>query len=133
MPDAQNESIHELTEVEQVMVSRFANRFYLNREVELEEITAILHAARHAGTGANVQPWKVYVTTGAAKARLTDAIIAAHKQPAQHRSEYSYFPDPLPEPFASRRREFGSIFYGSMGIAHDDVASRAAQTERNCR
>ncbi|RON45173.1 nitroreductase [Pseudomonas frederiksbergensis] len=133
MPDAQTESILELTEVEQIMVSRFANRFYLNREVELEVITAILHAARHAGTGANVQPWKVYVTTGAAKATLTGAIIAAHKQPAQPSSEYSYFPDPLPEPYASRRREFGSIFYGSLGIAHDDLSSRATQTERNCR
>lgn len=133
MPDAQTESIHELTDVEQIMVSRFANRFYLNREVELEVITAILHAARHAGTGANVQPWRVYVTTGAAKATLTDAINAAHKQPGQHSSEYSYFPDPLPEPYASRRREFGSIFYGSLGIAHDDLSSRATQTERNCR
>ncbi|MFJ3525335.1 nitroreductase [Pseudomonas sp. NPDC090203] len=134
MSDTQTKATHELTEVEQIMVSRFANRFYSSRDVAIADLTAILHAARHAGTGANVQPWRVYVTTGTAKAALTDAIIDAHRQrPSQHSSEYDYFPDPLPEPYASRRREFGSVFYGSLGIAPGDLASRSAQTERNCR
>jgi nitroreductase len=134
MPSTQAKSPQEFTEVEQVMMSRFANRFYLNRAVDLQLITGILHAARHAGTGANVQPWRVYVTTGSAKTALTNAISTAHRTaPGEHTSEYSYFPDPLPEPFATRRREFGSVFYGSLGIAHDDLTERAAQTERNCR
>jgi nitroreductase len=128
------EVTHELTELEQIMRSRFANRFYLDREVDLEVITGILDSARYAGTGANVQPWRVYVTAGQAKATLTDALTRAHQtSPNEHSSEYRYLPDPLPEPFNSRRREFGSIFFGSLGIAHDDVAARAANTARNCR
>lgn len=134
MPATPHKSTQELTEVEHIMMSRFANRFYLDRAVDLEVITGILQAARHAGTGANIQPWRVYVTTGAAKTALTDAITAAHKTaPGEYSSEYSYLPDPLPEPFASRRREFGAVFYGSLGIAHDDLAARSEQTERNCR
>jgi nitroreductase len=134
MPSTQAKPTQAFTDVEHIMMSRFANRFYLNRAVDLEAITGILHAARHAGSGANVQPWRVYVTAGAAKTALTDAITAAHKTaPGQHSSEYSYLPDPLPEPFASRRREFGSVFYSSLGIAHDDLPARAEQTERNCR
>jgi nitroreductase len=120
--------------VEQVMMARFANRFYLNREVDLEAVTGILNAARYAGTGVNVQPWRVHVVTGAAKAALTDAIGAAHETaPGAHSPEYSYLPDTLPEPYASRRRRFGAVFYGSLGIAHDDHAARAAQTARNYR
>jgi nitroreductase len=134
MASFKTKSPRELTEVEQIMMSRFANRFYLNREVDLEVVTGILHAARYAGTGANVQPWRVYVTTGTVKTALADAISTAHKTaPGEHSSEYSYLPDPLPEPFASRRREFGSVFYGSLGIAPEDAVARAAQTERNCR
>jgi nitroreductase len=127
-------STHAVSDVENIMMSRFANRFYLNRDVDLEVITGILEAARYAGTGANVQPWRVYVTTGAAKTALTDAISTAHHTaPGEHASEYRYLPDPLPEPFASRRRDFGSVFYGSLGIEHDDLAARAEQTARNCR
>ncbi|MFM0341916.1 nitroreductase [Paraburkholderia fungorum] len=134
MSDVQEKTLQVSTEVEKVMMSRFANRFYLNRAVDLEIVTGILNSARYAGTGANVQPWRVYVTTGAAKATLTKAIGNAHETaPGEHASEYRYLPDPLPEPFASRRREFGSAFYGSLGIAHDDLAARAAQSARNCR
>jgi len=134
MSDDKTKSPQELSEVEKIMMSRFANRFFLNREVGLETITGILNAARYAGTGANVQPWRVYVTAGAAKTVLTDAISTAHETASgEHSSEYRYLPDPLPEPFASRRREFGSVFYGSLDIAHDDLAARAAQSARNCR
>jgi nitroreductase len=128
------ESSHELTAVEQVMVARFANRFYLSLDVDHGSVAGILSAARHAGTGANVQPWRVYVVTGAAKTALADAIGAAHEAaPGAYSPEYRYFPDALPEPFASRRRQFGAVFYGSLGIAQDDHAARAARTARNYR
>lgn len=128
------ETTHELTELEKIMMSRFANRFYLDREVDLEVVRGILNSARYAATGANVQPWRVHVTAGHAKNRLIDAISAAHEtSPAEHTSEYRYFPDPLPEPFASRLREFGAVFFGSLGIGREDVAARAANTARNCR
>ncbi|GGC88828.1 nitroreductase [Undibacterium terreum] len=128
------ESSKEVSEVEKVMMSRFANRFYLHREVDLEAITGILNAARYAATGGNVQPWRVYVLAGAAKTALADAIATAHETASgEHKSEYNYLPAPLPEPFASRRNEFASVFYGSLGIAQEDMAARAVQSARNCR
>ncbi|HGL4258114.1 nitroreductase [Burkholderia dolosa] len=128
------EATHEVTELEKIMMSRFANRFYLDREVDLAVVTGILDSARYAATGANVQPWRVHVATGDAKAQLVDALSTAHDtSPADHVSEYRYLPDVLPEPFASRRREFGAVFFGSLGIGHDDVVARAANTARNCR
>ncbi|PTB20040.1 nitroreductase [Trinickia symbiotica] len=128
------ETTHELTELEKIMMSRFANRFYLNREVDLAVVRGILNSARYAATGANVQPWRVHVTTGDAKERLISALSAAHETSAgDHSSEYRYFPETLPEPFAARLREFGAVFFGSLGIAREDVAARAANTARNCR
>ncbi|PRG87505.1 nitroreductase [Burkholderia multivorans] len=128
------ETAHELTELERIMMSRFANRFYLNREVDPAVVKGILNAARYAATGANVQPWRVHVAAGPAKERLVDALGTAHAtSPHDHASEYRYLPEPLPEPFASRRREFGAVFFGSLGIGPQDNAARAANTARNCR
>ncbi|MGA7812917.1 nitroreductase [Caballeronia sp.] len=128
------EATHEFTELEKIMMSRFANRFYLNREVDLAIVRGILNSARYAATGANVQPWRVHVTAGSARERLINAISAAHRaSPGDHSSEYRYLPEALPEPFASRRREFGTVFFGSLGIGPEDVAARTANTARNCR
>ncbi|SAL59657.1 nitroreductase [Caballeronia cordobensis] len=113
-----------LSETEHIMMSRFANRFFLDREVDLDAITGILDAARYAGTGANVQPWRVYVTAGTAKLTLTDAISHAHAtSAAEHSSEYSYLPDPLPEPFASRRRE-SVRFSSARSVSRMMIATR---------
>jgi nitroreductase len=128
------EATQELTDLEKIMMSRFANRFYLNREVDPAVVRGILNSARYAATGANVQPWRVHVTAGDAKERLINAISTAHEtSPNDHSSEYRYFPETLPEPFAARLREFGAVFFGSLGIGREDVAARAANTARNCR
>jgi nitroreductase len=125
------ETAHELTDLERIMMSRFANRFYLNREVDPAIVKGILNSARYAATGANVQPWRVHVTAGNAKERLINAISAVHEaSPGDHSSEYRYLPEALPEPFASRLREFGTVFFGSLGIGREDVAARAANTSR---
>ncbi|AFT88088.1 nitroreductase [Paraburkholderia phenoliruptrix] len=128
------ETALDLTELERVMISRFANRFFLNREVDPAIVKGILNSARYAATGANVQPWRVHVAAGSARRQLIDAISTAHEtSPGDHSSEYRYLPETLPEPFASRLREFGAVFFGSLGIGREDVAARAANTARNCR
>lgn len=120
--------------VDHVMVGRFANRFFSDRPVDVVILRAILEAARYAGTGANLQPWQVHVVSGPALSALGDAMTAAQQTASDaHSSEYKYLPEPLPEPFAARRREFGSVFYGSLGIAQDDHCARSVQTLRNFR
>ncbi|WP_426237727.1 nitroreductase [Pararhizobium sp. DWP1-1-3] len=118
--------------VDGVMRGRFANRFYLDRPVD--PATDIIEVSRYAGTGANVQPWHVHVVSGLAKARLIEALEVAHEtEPAAHTSEYTYLISDLSEPYASRRKEFGAVFYGALGITSDDHAARAMQTARNLR
>jgi nitroreductase len=125
-------ALNSVSAVDHVMRGRFANRFFVDRPVGLATITEIIEVARHAGTGANVQPWRVHVVTGHAKGTLTRAIGVAHETaPGAHLAEYNYFPENLPEPYASRRREFGAVFYGSIGVDAKDQAARAAQTARN--
>jgi len=120
--------------VDAVIRGRFANRFYLDRQLELATVREIIEVSRHAGTGANVQPWHVHLVAGSAKTRLVEALGIAHETaPGDHVSEYTYLPAELPELYAARRREFGAVFYGALGIALDDHAARALQTARNYR
>lgn len=120
--------------VDGVMRGRFANRFYLDRVVDLATVREIIEVSRHAGTGANVQPWHVHLVAGRAKGHLIEALELAHEtEPAAHSSEYTYLASDLPEPYASRRKEFGAAFYGALGIAIEDHAARAVQTARNVR
>ncbi len=120
--------------VDRVIRGRFANRYFVDRPVELATVRQIVEVAGHAGTGANLQPWQVHLLTGPAKSSLVEALGAAHEtEVGHHRPEYNYLPTELPEPFASRRREFGAVFYGALGISVEDQPARAAQTARNYR
>ncbi len=92
--------------------------------------------AARAPSGTNTQPWKVTVLTGQAKAALSDAILAAHGDPAvsaQHSEEYAYFPREWVSPYIDRRRKVGWDLYALLGLTREDKAGMAAQHGRNYR
>ncbi|GJD53054.1 Chloronitrobenzene nitroreductase [Methylobacterium crusticola] len=118
--------------LDSVMKERFATRFYADRPVSHDTVRDILEAARHAPSGANIQPWQVHALAGAAKAEICRDILATHAaEAAQHVSEYTYYASSLPDRYQGRKQAFGQVFYGSLGIAQDDARGRAAQTARN--
>lgn len=113
---------------------RVAVRRFMPGQVPLDVVRDILRTASHAPSGANLQPWRVYVVAGAAKAALCAQVETAHRHHAEaHAEEYPYYPDAGLEPYASRKRQFGQVFYGALGIQPDDVQGRARQTARNFR
>ena len=97
----------------------------------LEEILVV---ASRAPSGTNTQPWQVHVLTGAARARLAAAIVAAYDDPEQARShseEYAYYPREWVEPYLGRRRKVGWDLYGLLGIGKADKTRMHAQHRRN--
>jgi len=122
--------------VDAAITSRRSIRAYLDLPVAREDIARILEVAARAPSGTNTQPWKVYVLTGAAKARLSDAILAAYADPAQakqHVEEYAYYPRAWVSPFIDRRRKVGWDLYALLGLTREDKAGMAAQHGRNYR
>ncbi len=118
--------------VDTAITGRFANRRFSDRAVSRELIESILNVARFAPSGANIQPWHVYVAAGKSKQRLSALLVQAHGEAAdRHRAEYQYYASELPEPYLSRREQFGKAYYGSLGIDRADQAARARQTARN--
>lgn len=120
--------------VDAAITSRRSIRAFLDRSVEQEEIARILDVAARAPSGTNTQPWKVYVLTGAARQRLSKAILAAVADPAQaalHQEEYPYYPRQWEAPYIDRRRKVGWDLYSLLGLTRDNKAGMAAQHARN--
>ena len=122
--------------VDAAITSRRSIRAFLPTPVAREDVEAILEVSARAPSGTNTQPWRVYVLTGAAKERLSGAILAAYNDPQrarEHTEEYHYYPREWVSPFVDRRRKVGWDLYGLLGLTRDDKAGMAAQHGRNYR
>jgi nitroreductase len=122
--------------VDAAIASRRSIRGFLPTPVAREDIEAILAVSARAPSGTNIQPWKVTVLTGAAKQRLSDAIIAVYQDKqaaAAHTEEYAYYPREWRSPFIERRRKVGWDLYALLGLTREDKAGMAAQHGRNYR
>lgn len=120
--------------VDAAITSRRSIRAFLDKPVEREDISRILDVAARAPSGTNTQPWKVHVLTGAARERLSNAILAAYHDPAQaaeHHEEYPYYPREWVSPYIDRRRKVGWDLYSLLGLTRDNKAGMAAQHARN--
>ena len=114
------------------IASRRSVRAFLPDPVPRETVERILTASARAPSGTNMQPWRVRVLTGAAKARLSQAVHdAAMNEPERHKSEYAYYPAQFTEPYLGRRRKVGWDLYGLLGIKKGDVEKMRVQHARN--
>jgi nitroreductase len=120
--------------VDHAIITRQSVRAFLPTPVPRATIEEILSIAARAPSGTNTQPWKVSVLTGAAKARLSAAIVAVYddaEQRRQHIEEYAYYPTQWVEPYLARRRKIGWDLYGLLGIGKTDKERMHAQHGRN--
>lgn len=115
--------------VSSVVRSRRAIRAFKPDPLPREVVERILGEAACAPSGANIQPWRVYVVSGMAKAGLTDAVVSAFR--AGIAPAPAHFPEPLPDLFGARLQDFGARYYASLGIERTDALARKRQTERN--
>jgi len=120
--------------VDAAIVSRRSIRAFLPTPVPRATIEDILRVARHAPSGTNLQPWKVYVMTGALRQKLTDTVLAICADPEEakkHIEEVRYYPEKFFPPYIERRRAVGWGLYGRLGITREDRAGMRAQGQRN--
>ncbi|NML34675.1 nitroreductase [Paraburkholderia antibiotica] len=122
--------------VDAALTTRRSIRAFLPTPVPRADIEAILEAASRAPSGTNTQPWKVYVLSGDALARLSRELLAAYDDPgrdALYHEEYPYYPQQWLSPFIDRRRKIGWDMYGLLGIDKGDKARMHEQHARNFR
>jgi nitroreductase len=120
--------------VDHAITTRQSIRAFRPTPVPRGTVAEILSIATRAPSGTNTQPWKVVVLTGAAKARLSAAIMQVYDDPErrrQHTEEYAYYPTQWVEPYLGRRRKIGWDLYGLLGIGKTDKDRMHAQHGRN--
>lgn len=116
----------------EALATRKSIRAFLPTPVPRAVIEDILRAASRAPSGANIQPWKVQVLSGASRARLCERLMRAYDtdEPG-HTDGYQYYPTEWFEPYLARRRKVGYDLYSHLGIARGDRARMKAQLGRN--
>lgn len=114
-------------EVSEAVARRMSVRAFKPDPVPGAVVREILEAARHAPSGGNLQPWRVYALAGAPLAELK-ARAAANGPEAP---DYAVYPENLWEPFRTRRFQCGEDLYASIAIPRDDRPARFAQLAKN--
>lgn len=120
--------------VDHAITTRQSARAFLPTPVSRATVEEILAVATRAPSGTNTQPWKVTVLTGAAKDRLSAAIMNVYDDAElrrTHTEEYAYYPTQWIEPYLGRRRKIGWDLYGLLGIGKTDKERMHAQHGRN--
>jgi nitroreductase len=118
-------------DVFEALATRRSVRGFRPDPVPRATVEAILAAASRAPSGSNIQPWRVRVTVGEEKARLSAALREAQAAGARVARDYHYYPRVWREPYLSRRRQLGWSLYSLCGIARGDHAAGEAQRARN--
>jgi nitroreductase len=113
-------------DVYEALRSRRSVRGFLNRQVPLDVLRRVLTAALHAPSGGNLQPWHVYVVSGA---RLDDLKTRVRRRVAAgdpgDQPPVPPYPLPLPGCYARRLDDMGARRYAAVGVARDDQDGRA--------
>ena len=122
-------------DVYEAVTSRRAVRRFTDEPVPRELLERVLSAAAWAPSGSNLQPWHIYVVTGAPLAQLKKLAVerVAAGDPWDER-EFEMYPRVLNSPYGDRRSAFGRERYSFLGITREDweARQRAAIANWDC-
>src|SRR5262249_6745524 len=105
--------------------SRRSVRGFTDQPVPREALERVLSAAAWSPSGSDLQPWHIFVVTGARLAKLKKVAterVAAGVPWAER--EYAMSPPALKSPYAARRPALAKERYGALGIAREDWEAR---------
>jgi len=114
----------------ELLEGRFSVRAFVDKPVPQETLNAIFSDAQLSQSNCNVQPWQIYVVSGAKKDALKDKLLAAVMSGNKPNPEFNWLPN---YQGVHRDRQFGSAnaLYSSMGIERGDKKGRMGAMVRN--
>jgi nitroreductase len=119
-------------DVYEAVRTRWSVRNFTNQPVPKEALERVMSAAAWAPSGSNIQPWHIYVVTGASLAQIRK--LAGERVAAGDRwdeREYEMYPADLKSPYRERKAAFGAQRYGALGIARGDLEARQRAASAN--
>lgn len=114
------------------VATRYSCRAFLPTPVPEAIIRDILTRAARAPSGGNIQPWRIYAIAGERVDELKSLLAPRMNElPNAEGGDYPIFPNPLEEPYRTRRFEVGELLYKSIGVPREDKPARYRQYARN--
>ncbi len=110
--------------------SRRSVRGYLPDPVPDDVLRQVFELAQWAPSNCNVQPWKVYVASGALRDRLSTEMQRRVREGVAPDPDYEYRGDFVGE-YRKRQVDCAVALYSEMGIARDDREGRQRAVMRN--
>jgi len=119
-------------DVREAVLGRRSVRGFLEQPVEPALLRRVLEAAQRTPSGGNLQPWRVFVLSGAPLEQLKKLMAERIEGGAvPDEPEYAIYPPNLFTPYRERRFRNGEQLYGHVGIPREDKLSRLAWFARN--
>lgn len=115
---------------EDVVRGRRSARSFLPDPVPDHLLQAVLEDARHTPSNANVQPWVVHIASGAARDRLSQAMLAA-ADAGQMTLDFPFSYDDLYGRYRERQEAQGAGYFQAAGVARDAAEQRRFAIRRN--
>jgi len=118
--------------VSEAVAQRISTRAFLPKPVPEPLVRDLLAKAARAPSGGNLQPWKVYVVAGAARQRVSEAVLdRVAEDPMRDEGEFPVYPPGLWDPYRARRTKLAEDMYALLGIPRQDKPARLAHVARN--
>src|SRR5271154_1625480 len=118
--------------VSEAVNSRRSMRVFKPDPVAKEDIKWIIGNANRAASNGNLQPWKLYVTMGNARKRLSAAILRAmDDNDLGPGAEYNVYPKEFTPLYDARRKLVGKQLYTLLGVPRGDAAGMLKQFRKN--
>ena len=118
--------------VSEAINSRHSMRVFRPDPVAKADIEWIIGTATRAASNGNLQPWKLYVTMGAARRRLSTVILKAMDDNDHGPgAEYNVYPKEFTPVYDARRKLVGKQLYTLLGVPRGDAAGMQKQFRKN--
>jgi nitroreductase len=118
--------------VSEAVNSRRSMRVFKPDPVAKADIEWIVENANRSASNGNLQPWKLYVTMGAARKRLSAAILKAMDEGDNGPgAEYNVYPQEMTPVYDARRKLVGKQLYTLLGVPRGDAAGMLKQFRKN--
>jgi nitroreductase len=118
--------------VRNAVASRYSCRAFIPKPVPEATVRDIVELAARAPSAGNMQPWRIYAIAGEPLEKLK-ALLAPrmNELPKGEGTDYTIYPEPLTEPYKTRRFEVGELLYQAVGVPREDRPARYRQFARN--
>ena len=118
-------------DVKKALSERKSTRAFVDKEVPIEVVNAIIEQAKTAPSGVNTQPWQIAVVTGNSKTKLCDKLEEAFRAGKKGTMDYSYYPTEWVDEYKERRKACGILMYSTLEISREDKQKQLDQWALN--